>query len=85
MIASRQVNIFDYVSQLSGDKLKNILLKSEKTLVIAKMSSFSGKFNMKMKGSLKSMGINEIFSERADFSRLGKWRKRNSMKKYFYG
>lgn len=80
LLPDKGVNVMDYIAHLSGKKIKEILLKAQDTTVYIKMPAFSMEIETEMEGILKSMGIKEAFSEKADFTKLGEIQNKDFLK-----
>ncbi len=71
LLPKEDEDIIDYLFDLTGKKLRKILLNAQIKPVVVKMPAFKGETEIKMKEALKAMGIGKVFSEEADFSKLG--------------
>lgn len=73
LLPDEGVTLEDYVSSLTGERLRRILLDAEETLVYAAIPKFQADYAVTLNDSLKAMGMTDAFDmERADLSGLGR-------------
>lgn len=72
LLPNKSVSIVDYVSKLTGEKINHILSTARNVEVETEMPVFNSDSSINMKVCLEFMGILEAFSNRADFSKMGK-------------
>lgn len=81
LLPDENLNVVDYVKNLSGDKIKKILEKAEEAKVHTIMPIFLGKNKLDVKDVLENMGIRNAFSRKADFSKIGELQGKDAKKK----
>ncbi len=71
-LPNSDISINDYVTELSGQKLMNMLSTAQEVPVEAKLPKFSFEYSANLNGTLKAMGLTDAFdSASADLSGLG--------------
>lgn len=66
------ISVADYVSNLTGEHLNELLLSPERTIVKAAIPKFESEYSTEMSQILTDMGMTDAFNgDEADFSRLG--------------
>ena len=71
-LPNEDINIDDYVSSLTGEKIKNMLDTSSKEAVETVLPKFTYEFDISLNDVLKSMGLKDVFDSKvSDLSRLG--------------
>lgn len=65
-------SIKEYVSNLSGEKIHNLLENVEDTEVSTSLPKFENEFSLSLNDALKAMGVENAFSEeKSDLSKIG--------------
>ena len=64
------VDINDYIDNLTGEKLNNLLTQESNEQALCKLLKFGFRYENNLKDELKAMGINEAFEKDADFTNL---------------
>lgn len=75
LLPEKNVNIYDYVQTLTGEKLTEIFENSEKnTQINVRMPKFSCEYGMSFKDVLSNIGMETAFdSKEADFTNMAKF------------
>ncbi|MCL2066233.1 MAG: serpin family protein [Treponema sp.] len=68
------IDIFDYVDMLSGEKFLNLMGNAYSARVVAALPKFDYEYEVTMNDALIAMGIEDAFCKKtADLSRMGNW------------
>ena len=65
------IDIYDYIASLNGDAWTELWNSKELDYVKVRMPEFKYDIHTKLNDALKAMGITDMFSSGADFSKLG--------------
>lgn len=68
LLPEEGMQLQDYISTLSGEKLQNILHNTEKAVIHAKIPKFKSEYSVELNTALEQMGIVDAFQDNADFS-----------------
>lgn len=72
MLPNEGVSVSEYVSELTGENLRELLSEPQDVTVFAAMPKFETEYDIEMSEVLQNMGMTDAFDYRvADFSRLG--------------
>lgn len=72
LLPDEDTDIDSYISSLSGEHLRNILSNAQKASVDVTMPKFKSESDLKLNEALESMGMKDMFGDKADFSNLVK-------------
>jgi serpin B len=71
LLPEEGMDVYDYVNQLSGEKLQNILKNATQCKVEAGLPAFEVSYEAELSEMLKNLGIEDAFeSDKADFSEM---------------
>lgn len=70
LLPHESVDINDYIDNLTGEKLNNLLTQESNEQALCKLLKFGFRYENNLKDELKAMGINEAFEKDADFTNL---------------
>lgn len=66
-------SLTDYLSGLTGERLRAVLAAAEERVVLAGLPKFETEYRTQLNDMLKSMGVTDAFDpDRADFSQMGR-------------
>lgn len=71
LLPDEGTDIYDYIGTLDGAGWMNLWNSRESASVKVKMPEFTYSASMKLKDTLKAMGMTDMFDGSADFSKLG--------------
>ena len=72
ILPSEDLSVYEYISTLTGEKLRSLLKNAEDTTVNAMIPKFSTEDSLDMADLLSEMGIQDLFDpEAADLKKLG--------------
>ena len=71
LLPDQGTDIYDYIGTLDGAGWMNLWNSRESASVKVKMPEFTYSVSMKLNDTLKTMGMTDMFSDSADFSKLG--------------
>lgn len=77
LLPDKGTDIFDFVDTLDGDRWNSLLEKRENVFVDVKMPEFSYSAKMNLNEVLKDMGMTDMFTDNADFTKLGSYEGEN--------
>lgn len=72
LLPDEDTDIDSYISSLNGEHLRNILSNAQKASVDVTMPKFKSENDLKLNEALESMGMKDMFGDKADFSNLVK-------------
>ncbi len=73
LLPNKNINIYDYINNLTGDTLVNILKNTEEKTIYAYLPKFKCKYSLNMNKALQNIGIKDAFAPgKADFSNITK-------------
>lgn len=70
VLPNEGVDIYEYVSEMTGEKFLNLYKGRTNTNVSVKIPEFSYEYSVEMNRPLVAMGIESAFDESADFGRM---------------
>ena len=71
LLPNKDINIYDYVSSLTGEKFLKLINNKSDVEVIASMPKFKSEYEIKLKEPLKQMGLKKCFSStEANFRKM---------------
>lgn len=68
LLPEEDMPLQEYISSLSGERLRDILQNTEKAVVYAKLPKFQSEYSVELNEALKNLGITDAFQEKADFT-----------------
>lgn len=72
ILPNKEISVPKYVSEMTGESFLNLIRTAESKQVKTKIPEFSYDYDVKLKDSLKTMGIQKAFSSSAaDFGNMG--------------
>lgn len=71
LLPNKDINIYDYVSSLTGEKFLKLISNKSDENVNASLPKFNSEYEIRLKEPLKQMGLKKCFSgKEADFSKM---------------
>lgn len=71
LLPNEDIDVYDYVQTLSGEKLQNLLAYPQNAMVNVRIPQFSYEYDVEMSDVLKEMGMTDAFDgSKADFSSM---------------
>lgn len=71
LLPDEGINVSDYLNSLTGKHLHEILLNAEESVVEASIPKFVSNYNVDLKDVFETLGLGIVFTEEAEFGRLG--------------
>lgn len=68
LLPNEGISIEDYLGSLTGERIQNILVNREDAYVNAKLPKFKSEYAKELNDVLKSLGMEDMFTENADLS-----------------
>lgn len=73
LLPDKNIDIYDYINNLTGDTLVNILKNTEEKTIFSSLPKFKCKYSLNMNEALQNIGIKDAFVPgKADFSNITK-------------
>ena len=71
LLPDEDIDVYDYINSLDGSAWMSLWNTRTTSVVNVKMPEFTYSSSMKLNDTLKAMGMTDMFSENADFTKLG--------------